>query len=552
MPLRNFMKKKGIKKILRFEKITHKTKYFIIVILVTLIGLWPFFRKGFFESHDGEWMIIRFTAFHQTLRSGQIPVRFVDRLNNNYGYPVLNFLYPLPFYFSELPKIVGFNFTNSIKITFVISTLMSTVIMFWALSQTFSKEASLAGSILYLFIPYRFVDLYVRGSLGENFAFAIVPLVLGFILKLEKDNEIFLAPLALSIALLILSHNVIAALFIPVFLVLILLKVKSKIKALLSVIAGVAISTFFWLPAIYDLQFVKYSQVKISQISEHLVSFGDLILPRWGYGPRPQTTSGLSTQIGLVAIIVILTTAYLLIKKRKKSKVAWFLIILIFVSGFLMTKASSWFWQNMPYVDVTQFPWRLLSVIVFASAFLTAKLVSLAKDNKFLVFFIIVASFITTIFYTKPSNFIERPDSFYSTNESTTTVQDEYMPIWVKDKPQGRANQKIEVANATLSQEIIKPTKYQSVVNAKKDTDVTVNSVYFPGWQAAIDGKPAAINYQNRNGLIDFKLPNGVHKVIIEYKNSGIHLVSEVISILALILTGIYFIYIRSQNTENR
>ena len=70
----------------------------ILITFLTLIGLWPFFRPGYFESHDGEWMVIRFTAFHQTLAVGQFPVRFVDRLNNNYGYPVVNFLYPLPFY----------------------------------------------------------------------------------------------------------------------------------------------------------------------------------------------------------------------------------------------------------------------------------------------------------------------------------------------------------------------------------------------------------------------------------------------------------------------
>src|SRR3989338_3972110 len=84
-----------------------------LIIVFSLIALWPFFKKGYFESHDGEWMVIRFSAFHQTLASGQIPVRFVDRLNNNYGYPVLNFLYPLPFYLAEIPKLLGFEFQPS-------------------------------------------------------------------------------------------------------------------------------------------------------------------------------------------------------------------------------------------------------------------------------------------------------------------------------------------------------------------------------------------------------------------------------------------------------
>src|SRR4030042_3821200 len=128
-------------------------KLFIILIFTSLIAVWPFLKKGFFQSHDGEWMVIRFTAFHQTLASGQFPVRFVARLNNNYGYPVMNFLYPLPFYFAEVPKVLGFGFVDSIKIIFVISTIASVGAMYWALSQLFNKQASLAGAIVYLFIP---------------------------------------------------------------------------------------------------------------------------------------------------------------------------------------------------------------------------------------------------------------------------------------------------------------------------------------------------------------------------------------------------------------
>src|SRR3972149_5598738 len=158
-------------------------KYYFLIILVSLLAVWPFFRKGYFESHDGEWMIIRFSAFHQTLRSGQFPVRFVDRLNNNYGYPVLNFLYPLPFYLAEIPKVLGFSFVDSIKIIFVVSTVTSSLAMFWTLTQIFTKWAAFTGGIVYLFIPYRFVDLYVRGSLGEIIAFVFPPLILGAIFK---------------------------------------------------------------------------------------------------------------------------------------------------------------------------------------------------------------------------------------------------------------------------------------------------------------------------------------------------------------------------------
>src|SRR3990167_10036650 len=126
-------------------------KHLALIIFLSLLSLWPFFKRGYFESHDGEWMVIRFSAFHQTLSSGQFPVRFVDRLNHNYGYPVLNFLYPLPFYLAEVPKALGFGFIDSVKITFISSTFASAFAMYWALIQIFTKWADFAGAIVYIF-----------------------------------------------------------------------------------------------------------------------------------------------------------------------------------------------------------------------------------------------------------------------------------------------------------------------------------------------------------------------------------------------------------------
>src|SRR3990167_193980 len=81
-----------------------KTKN-IIALFFLLFAFLPLFwnlsRPGFYSSDDGEWMVIRLTAFHESFRKGQIPVRWLSRLNHEYGYPVTNFLYPLPFYLAE-------------------------------------------------------------------------------------------------------------------------------------------------------------------------------------------------------------------------------------------------------------------------------------------------------------------------------------------------------------------------------------------------------------------------------------------------------------------
>lgn len=530
-----------------------KFRIFLIIVF-SLIALWPFFKKGYFETHDGDWIIIRFSAFHQTLVVGQFPVRFVDRLNNNFGYPVFNFLYPLPFYLAEIPKLLGLNFEESIKLITVVATLGSTIAMYWALSQKFNKEASFAGSVIYLFAPYRFVDLYVRGSFGENVAFLFIPLILGSIFKIVKGNKLFLPVLSFLIAGLILSHNVMAFLFLPILLVIGLILVQnSRFNIFAAFLGGLTLSLFYWLPALYDLQFVKFSQTKISEISDHLVNFSRLIIPSWGFGNLPSGENGFSPQIGIVAIALFISAIIFRLFDKKKNLIIDFSLILFLLSAFLMLGFSLFFWSIVPLTDLIQFPWRLLAVIVFASPILAAYVIDKSDQRLITATIIILAAVISTAVYTKPKTFVEREEPFYSTNEDTTTVRDEYMPIWVKEKPHGRANEKLEIVsgNARIVKQTIKTANYKTIIESESESEILVNSVYFPGWQVKIGNKIQEINFENTNGLITFSLPKGRHEVIIKYGKTPVHLASEIISLFSLVGTGSYFFYIwRKQNSS--
>lgn len=519
-------------------------KYLLILLILSLIAVWPFFKKGYFETHDGDWMIIRFSAFHQTLAAGQFPVRFVDRLNNNFGYPVANFLYPLPFYLAEVPKILGFNFTDSIKLITVLSTIGSALVMYWALSQKFTKEASLAGAVVYLFAPYRFVDLYVRGSFGENVAFLFVPLIFGLILKLANKKKLFIPILSFAVAGLVLSHNVLGVLFLPIlFSIGLVLAQRSRTNIFIGFSGGLAISVFYWLPALYDLKYVKYSQIQISEVADHLTNFSKLVIPSLGFGPLPQGQASFSPQLGLVTIAVFIAAIIFRAIEKKRNYFVDFLLLLFVVCAFLMIDSSLPFWNIIPSVDVIQFPWRLLSIIVFVSAILTAYVVSKGDRKQIVVSIIVLSAVISTAVYTVPKSFVDRDDSFYSTNEDTTTVRDEYMPIWVLEKPNFRASEKIEIdeGEAGIISQQIQPAKYTGVIESPGLSKVKVNSVYFPGWRVDVDGVKQAIDYQNKYGFITFELPKGMHEVIIRYTRTPVHLASEIISLITFLGAGIYF-----------
>lgn len=120
----------------------NKTLFVLLfLIILSLPIIMPLFRSGFFASDDGEWMIIRFSAFHQALADGQFPVRWLDRLNHEYGYPVANFLYPGFMYLAEIPKILSFGFVDSIKIILGLSIVGSAIFIYLWLQRKFTNLA---------------------------------------------------------------------------------------------------------------------------------------------------------------------------------------------------------------------------------------------------------------------------------------------------------------------------------------------------------------------------------------------------------------------------
>src|SRR3990167_4002514 len=160
-------------------------KFILLFLIVIVIFLYtrPFFHIGFITTHDGEWSIVRLSEMYRELKDGQFPPRWSDYLNHGYGYPLFLFTYPMPFYLGLIFKLAGFGFISSIKILFVVSVLVSGLAMFELGRELIDDYAGLLSSIFYITVPYRLVDLYVRGSIGESLGFALLPLL--FLLALR-------------------------------------------------------------------------------------------------------------------------------------------------------------------------------------------------------------------------------------------------------------------------------------------------------------------------------------------------------------------------------
>lgn len=532
-----------------------KKKYLLSLLLLFLLifpAVRTFFQPGFFPSHDGEWMIVRLSDFHRSLVSGQFPVRWAARLNHQYGYPVFNFLYPLSLYFGEFFHLLGFNFINAIKAVFVASFFFSGLFMFTWLQQKWGFLAGLVGSLIYVYTPYRLVDVYVRGSLGEALAFVFPPLIFWMSERLiKRKNYLDIVIGSLAFAALLISHNTQALLFtlLFTFYLILLYRQKKSLSLLFPIfqflILGLGLAAFFWLPALWDKKYVVFDQVLVSNFFFHFPTFKQLIFPSWGYGPSLPLSDQdqMSFQVGVLNLLIGLLSLLFWFLDKKKNPALGFFAFSFWIVFFFMLPVSYWPWRLLLIYNLIQFPWRLLSLTTLISSVLGGYLISKFKGIwRWLFLFLVIACLVpSAVIYARPEYITHQPVEFYSTNEDSTTVAAEYTPLWVKEKPQKRAEEKVEIIDGrgligNLQTNSKKISFQIDLDNSQNNTGrVRVNLHYFPGWRLFINEQELAISYQ-KNGLVEFPIPVGNSQVLLVFGETKMRLFADLLSLLSFIL----------------
>jgi hypothetical protein len=477
----------------------------IFLLAATLIVLFPIFKPGLLVTDDGGWMVVRLSAFFQSLREGQFPVRFLGRLNQSYGYPVANFLYPGFMYIGSALHALGLSFQDSVEAIVLGSVITGVVFTFFWLRRLFSNIAGIAGACVYLLMPYLLYDIFRRGSVGEILVIGLMPVAL---FAIESRYKWLLAP---AIALLAISHNTLAAFFIPILLGYIVL--KKYWSQLLHFIIGVGMSSFFWLPALFERRYVAFDTTAISNPMSYFPISHTLIL--W------------SIPIGFAILYLLMNKGY------QKQKEFWFFVAMVALSIFFASGWSTFFWRNSNVVKFVQFPFRWLSLLTVAGPWLVACGIHALKKGKLIsiacIIFLFVGNWATQYV---GSVSVVQPEGFFSTNEATTTVQDEYMPLWASKQMSARANKRIVffMGRGTIDEKYVNTQKIDVVIHAKEESVIQINTVYYPGWGAILDGVRATILHENEFGLMRITVPAGDHQLYMEFRETPGRFLADALS----------------------
>ena len=536
-----------------------KYLYIFIIFFVSTIAIADLFKSGLPLTHDGQDHVARIANFYQNLQEGNIIPRWAGNLNWGYGHPILEFLYPLPSYFASFFHFFGFTLVDSVKLVFGASFVLSGLAMYIFIKEFLNDDkAAFFASALYIIAPYRFVDLYVRGAIGEHVAFIFPPLIFYFLTKLSKNYSYWhVLGGSLSFAGLILSHNAITLMFLPlVFMYIFYLIFQCSNKkyfifsAFSLIFLGFGLSAFFWLPAFMEGKYTLRDIVTGGgEYARSFVAWKDFFISEWSYGG----TMALSKQIGFVHWIGIfgsIISAYILYRNKNKL---WILtlgsFVIFWATLFLMNSSSSPIWQAITTLQKFQFPWRFLSLTVFLSAFMGGVLLSLIsnKYKKAILLILVAGLLIANKDYWRANGFLHKPESFYKGIYNGTTDTGESAPIWSVRFMEKRPKEHMEVISgeAAIKKISRKSTVHVYEIDANKKSRILENTLYFPGWNVLVDGKPQVIEFQDQNhrGLITFNVDKGEHFVNIIFKETKIRLFSDIVSLISIITVGGFIIF---------
>ncbi len=549
----------------------HKTIFILIIFLFGLGTIMPLFHSGFFAVHDNT-QVERVYEMGVSLADKSFPVRWVPDLGYGYGYPIFNFYAPLPYYVGGILFISGMGALFATKIMFALGVLLSGISMFIFTKKFFGVGPGVVGSVVYMYFPYHAVNIYVRGAVGEFFAYAAIPLVfLGLFQLIENkktkmvsfENLRTVVLTALAIFLVATSHNLsifmLLILLVP-FIVVSLFIIKNKkiflILSITSIVLGFMLSAFYILPAFMEMSYTNVgSQVGGgAYVPDHFVCLGQFVDSVWGFGGSAKgCMDGLSFRLGKVNILVtflgliLLTLALYRKKIETHDKLAFISLLLLFSSIFLSIGFSRFVWENIPFMQYIQYPWRFMNFIgLFISVIASYSVIKINKysGKKGVVFIavVITATIFTNLKLFNPKEYNNFSDSYYTSKShirfDTSKISDEYLPSGFQTP-----KTYYELPSATV--ELLKSSGNIGVVEdhtgylrasyeALSDGVVHVNYAYFPGWRAYVNGESLPIVPTSKGMNVSISKGSGVFEM--KLFQTPVEILGNIISIVAFLL----------------
>ena len=565
----------------------------LLALAIAALAAWPLLAQpGLLNTRgggDSPFLLQRLHQLETALRDGHFPVRWMPDANYGYGYPFYNFYAPLSLYITAVFRLLGFSFVRAIQLSQLLAFLVAAAGMYGLARRWFgSRQAGLVTAVAYTVAPFHMVNVYVRGdSLAEFWAMAWFPWVIWAAdgaLSAPAQRGRRAAWLALAYAALILSHNISALIFSPFLLLWGGLQVcrfargrggerangrgdgfagwqagKGALWAAGGLALGVGLAAWFFVPAL-----LEQGEAQLGPVTAGYFFYGnhfrgaDLVQTSFRFDY--DVSDGRAFRMGLMqAILAVAGLLALLFPPRPLAPSPLappFILLALIIATFMITPLSRPLWDHLPLLPFTQFPWRFLSVQAFAAALATGGLALLpwrrarpwASGLALLLLLVSGLGALRTdhLILTDADVTAEKLAQYeWFTGNIGGTVSAEYLPPAARPRPYTSAwlntgqRQRVQaVAGDLLAAQLVdwRTDRQSWRVATAGGAALVFPTLYWPGWQAQVNGAPAALRPAPGAGLIMLDLPPGAHSVTLRLARTPLRLAAELLSLAALLI----------------
>ncbi len=545
----------------------------------------PVFLRGLPCSDDTLPHFFRVVQLDINLHRGAPFLQWGPDFMHGYGYPIFAFYAPLTYWLIEAIHLAGADFGPALQITYFATLLLAA----WGAYHLARHSVGIAGAFVaglaYLFSPYLLYDTIQRGALPEALALALLPWALTAARKATLNGTPrAIALAALVFSALILAHNVIPVFGIGFALALSLSRSPNETSTpsgdprratVISLTLALGLTAFFWLPAFAELPYTQSSRPDPylpdwPSFEAHLVP--PQALMEWPSEPAdPQLLNPpVSRTLGWAQVLFALVGLATLARPHPRRGELLILSALTLGCVFFASTLSKAWWENLAPLNFIQLPTRFLGPASLGLAILAG----LAADRLWHYSTAWLQSSLTTFTLTTAAFVISAgviaisgwpwlyprycPAPEHSTPATlvhSTTWQrrvaeaaGEVLPRWVDRLPPEDAflpqydagqpiNRLLMPDGARLDDWRTWPGHDHYALTLSAPVSVTYRTFYFPGWNAALDGKPIPIQITPQEGLIAVALPAGQHSLDISFQRTPIRVMTLIVSGLFVLLT---------------
>jgi hypothetical protein len=562
----------------------------LLVSALSLPALIPLTTEHFFASSDGLYHVHRAIEIDQCLRDGGIICRWAPDQFLGYGTPLFNFYSPFTYYLAAGFHALGMGWLTATKAVIATFMVLSGVGAFLYSATFLSLNAATVAAVVFVYVPYHLVNAYYRGDIPEFAAMALFPTILWAFSRLSESHDrwklgrYFIAAAGFY-ALLVLSHNLSAFIFTPI---LALYCVWLMIRAVLedgggvkraafvgarllgaAVLAG-GLCAYLAFPALTEKELVQLKGLLYVSHTDHFPALRD-ILPNTvfhTYGIIFPDSPVYAYKMGLVQVVLggIGAIAGLILFRRFRPRARTELImsVLIFAIAFYFSQPPSLFWwETIPLLPLTQFPWRFLLLMALPTSIATGYLVDILAPRwrTIAASALVVFCLATNLWNLKPimanvkdpevgvREVIEFEMLYHLVG---TTVAGEYVPRWVTDYPWVSPEALGRVVGARYDEAVhpmasdpwarvirldSKTGRASYHVSTDRPSRVVLNVSYFPGWKGWLNDQPVEIAPSEPEGMISVQVPPGEHNLRISFESTPIRAISDVVSAVSLVIS---------------